>query len=65
MSYVITAPETMATAATDLAGISATLSAAHLSAAVPTTALVPAAADTKCPRASPTCSPNMARISRR
>ena len=43
MSYVIAAPEMMATAATDLAGISATLSAAHLSAAVPTTALVPAA----------------------
>jgi hypothetical protein len=44
MSYVIAAPEMMASAATDLAGISSDLSAAHLAAA-PTVSLIPAAAD--------------------
>ena len=38
-------PETMTTAATDLAGIGSTLSEAHSVAALPTTAVVPAAAD--------------------
>jgi PE family len=45
MSFVISAPETIAAAATDLAGIGSTLSAAHLAAEVPTVAVVPAAAD--------------------
>ena len=45
MSYVIAAPEMMAAAATDLAGIGSDLSAAHTAAAAPTVALVPAAAD--------------------
>jgi hypothetical protein len=45
MSYVIAAPEMMATAATDLAGIGSALSEAHAAAAAPTVALVPAAAD--------------------
>jgi hypothetical protein len=44
MSYVIAAPEMMATAATDLAGIGSDLSAAH-AAAAPTVGLIPAAAD--------------------
>jgi hypothetical protein len=39
------APEMMAAAATDLAGISSTLGEAHTAAAAPTVALVPAAAD--------------------
>jgi hypothetical protein len=45
MSFVITAPETMAAAATDLAGIGSTLSEAHMAAVSPTVGLVPAAAD--------------------
>jgi PE family len=45
MSYVITVPEMMATAATDLATIGSTLGAAHTQAAAPTLALMPAAAD--------------------
>jgi hypothetical protein len=45
MPYVIAAPEIMATAATDLAGIGSDLSAAHTAAAAPTVGLVPAAAD--------------------
>ncbi len=45
MSFVIAAPETIAAAATDLAGIGSTLSAAHMAAEVPTVAVVPAAAD--------------------
>jgi PE family len=45
MSYVIVAPEAMTTTATDLAGIGSTLSAAHMTAALPTAALIPAAAD--------------------
>ncbi len=45
MSFVIAAPETIAAAATDLTGIGSTLGAAHLAAAVPTVAVVPAAAD--------------------
>ena len=44
MSYVIAAPETMTSAATDLAGIGSTLSEAHMAAAPPTVGLVPAAA---------------------
>jgi hypothetical protein len=45
MSAVIAVPELMAQAATDLATIGDTLSAAHLTAAVPTVAVLPAAAD--------------------
>jgi PE-PPE domain/PE family len=45
MVYVIAAPEMMAAAATDVATIGSTLSAAHTAAAAPTLALVPAAAD--------------------
>ena len=45
MSYVIAAPEMMASAATDLAGIGSTLSEVHMAAAASTVALVPAAAD--------------------
>jgi hypothetical protein len=44
MSFVIAAPETMAAAATDLATIGSTLSAAH-TAAAPTLAVMPAGAD--------------------
>jgi hypothetical protein len=45
MSYVIAASEMMTAAATDLAGIGSDLSEAHMAAAAPTVALVPAAAD--------------------
>jgi len=45
MSAVIAVPELMAQAATDLAAIGDTLNAAHLTAAVPTVAVLPAAAD--------------------
>jgi PE family protein len=45
MSYVIAVPEMMTAAATDLAGIGSELSEAHLAAAPPTVALMPAAAD--------------------
>jgi hypothetical protein len=45
MSYVIAAPEMMAAAATDVAAVGSTLNAAHMAAAAPTVALVPAAAD--------------------
>ena len=45
MSSVIVAPELMGTAATHLAGIGSTLSAAHMAAAAPTVAVMPAAAD--------------------
>ena len=45
MAYVITAPEMMAAAATDLATIGSTLSVAHTLAATPTLALMSAAAD--------------------
>jgi hypothetical protein len=45
MSYVIAAPETMAAAATDLAAVGSTLSAAHMAAASPTVAVMPAGAD--------------------
>ena len=45
MSYVIAAPEMMTEAATDLATIGSTLRAAHLAAAAPTVAVLPAAAD--------------------
>jgi hypothetical protein len=44
MSYVLAAPEMMTAAATDLATIGSTLSAAHMAAA-PTLAVIPAAAD--------------------
>jgi len=45
MSLVTAAPELMTVAATDLANIGSTISAAHLVAATPTVAVVPAAAD--------------------
>lgn len=45
MSNVIAAPEMMTSAASDLAAISSNVSAAHLAAAAPTVAVVPAAAD--------------------
>ncbi len=45
MSAVIAVPELMAGAATDLASIGSTLNAAHLTAAPPTLAVLPAAAD--------------------
>ncbi len=45
MSFVIAAPEMMTAAAADLAAIGSNVSAAHMVAAAPTTALVPAAAD--------------------
>jgi len=45
MSYVMAAPEMMAGAATDVAAIGSTLRAAHLAAAAPTVAVIPAAAD--------------------
>src|SRR5277367_5714031 len=45
MSLVIAAPELIAESATDLANIGSTLSAAHMAAATPTVAVVPAAAD--------------------
>jgi len=45
MSHVIAAPEIMTAAATDLATIGETLNAAHMTAAPPTLAVLPAAAD--------------------
>ena len=45
MSYVVVAPEFVASAASDLAGIGSGLSAAHAAAAFPTTAVVAAAGD--------------------
>jgi PE family len=45
MSYVMAAPEMMTSAATDLATIGSNVSAAHMAAAAPTLALLPAAAD--------------------
>ena len=45
MSYVMAAPDMMTSAATDLAAVGSTLSAAHLAAAAPTVAVTPAAAD--------------------
>jgi hypothetical protein len=45
MSHMIAAPEMMTAAATDLATIDSSLSAAHTAAAAPTVALAPAAAD--------------------
>jgi PE family len=45
MSYVIARPEVIASAATDLAGIGSNLSTAHVAAAAPTLAVLPAAAD--------------------
>jgi hypothetical protein len=45
MAYVIAAPEMMTAAAADLAAIGSNVSAAHLVAAAPTVAVVPAAAD--------------------
>ncbi len=43
--FLIAAPETLATAAADLATIDSSVSAAHTAAAAPTVALVPAATD--------------------
>jgi hypothetical protein len=45
MSYVITTPEMMTSAAADLATIGSNLAAAHTAAATPTLAVLPAAAD--------------------
>jgi len=45
MSYVIATPELMTSAAADLATIGANVNAAHLVAAAPTVAVLPAAAD--------------------
>jgi hypothetical protein len=45
MSYLVLTPEVMTSAATDLAGIGSNLSAAHMAAAAPTLAVMPAAAD--------------------
>jgi hypothetical protein len=45
MSYVIAVPEMMTSAATDLAAIGSNLNAAHMVAAAPTVAVLPAAAD--------------------
>ena len=45
MSFVIAAPQTVAVAASDLASIGSTISAANAAAANPTTAVIPAAAD--------------------
>ncbi len=45
MSYVIAAPEMLAAAAADVAGIGSSLSAAHAVAAAPTTAVMAAAED--------------------
>jgi hypothetical protein len=45
MSYVMAAPEMLATAATDVAAVGSTVRAAHLAAAAPTVAVIPAAAD--------------------
>ncbi|MGA7050468.1 MAG: PE family protein [Mycobacterium sp.] len=45
MSAVIAAPELIEAAATDLASIGSTVSAAHMAAAAPTVAVTPAAAD--------------------
>ena len=45
MSIVIAAPELIVDAATDLASIGSTVSAAHTAAATPTVAVIPAAAD--------------------
>ena len=45
MSLVTAAPELMTSAATDLANIGSTINAAHMAAATPTVAVIPAAAD--------------------
>ncbi|WP_156685920.1 PE family protein [Mycobacterium sp. Marseille-P9652] len=45
MAYLIADPELIAAAATDLASIGSNLNAAHLRAAAPTVAVIPAAAD--------------------
>lgn len=45
MSLVLAAPELMTEAATDLANIGSTVNAAHMAAATPTVAVIPAAAD--------------------
>jgi hypothetical protein len=45
MSYVMAAPQMLAAAATDVAAVGSTVSAAHLVAAAPTVAVIPAAND--------------------
>lgn len=45
MSFLIAAPESMVAAATDLASIGSTVTAAHMAATTPTVAVIPAAAD--------------------
>jgi hypothetical protein len=45
MSFLLTAPQELATAASDLAGLGSTISTANAAASAPTTQLLPAAAD--------------------
>jgi len=45
MSYAMAAPDMMAAAATDVAAVGSTISAAHVAAMAPTVAVMPAAAD--------------------
>jgi hypothetical protein len=45
MSFVIAAPEFVSSAASDVAGIGSSLTAAHAAAAIPTTAVIAAAGD--------------------
>jgi hypothetical protein len=45
MSFLITQPETLAAAASDLAGLGSATAAANAAAATPTSGVVPAAAD--------------------
>jgi hypothetical protein len=45
MSFLVTAPQVLADATSDLAGLGSTISTANAAAAAPTTALVPAAGD--------------------
>lgn len=45
MSFLIAAPEAVASAASDLAGIGSVIGEANAAAVVPTTGVIPAAAD--------------------
>jgi PE family len=45
VSYLMAAPEMMAATATEVAAVGSTVSAAHMAAAAPTVAVIPAAAD--------------------
>jgi hypothetical protein len=53
MSLVVAVPEVLGTAATDLAGLGSTLSAAHAAAAAQTTGVLAAAAPAPSPRLRP------------